>query len=76
MGAGVTKKDNNVKTSIYKGTKFTDIKEINGALYSSSVSRKDFKLNNEVMGVFSKFNNFSCDLEEGTKKTKLVTMVK
>jgi hypothetical protein len=74
MGAGVTKKDNNVKTSIYRGIKYSDIKETNGVVYAT-VARKDFKLNNEVMSVFSKYNSFSCDIDEG-KKTKQVTMVK
>jgi hypothetical protein len=75
MGAGVTKSDNNVKTSLHKGIKYTDTRENNGNIYST-VTRKDFKLNSEVMAIFTRYNNFSCDTEEGTKKPKLITIAK
>jgi hypothetical protein len=71
MGAGVTKKQNEVVSNNYKSIKYGNVINYNGNMYCE-VSRKDFKLTHDILGIIGSRNNFSSDHEEGLNIVKTI----
>ncbi len=75
MGAGVTKKQNDVVANNYKIIKYANVTNINGHRYCE-INRKDYKLSSDILSVIQSKNNFSCDHDEGLNIVKVKDVIR